>query len=119
MFEMISLLGFNVEFIKSLQVYGLLQNIIDSLKSDTTSTSIPALAPTTQPGTGVGKFSVPDTVLCRWNVRVGRTKVLKYKKTIFLCFIPFKEYSELQEKVFSRPAPSTLLLKMLQYLSDV
>jgi hypothetical protein len=85
-FEMISLLGFNVEFIMSLQVYGLLQNIINSSKSATTSTSIPALAPTTQPGTGVGKFSVPITVLWRWNVRVGRTKVLKYKKTYIFVF---------------------------------
>ena len=32
-FEMISLLGFNAEFIMSLQVYGLLQYIINSLKS--------------------------------------------------------------------------------------
>ncbi len=75
MFEMISLLGFNMEFIMSLQVYGLLQNIINSLKS---AISIPAVAPTTLPGTEVCKFY--RTVVCRRNLRVGCRKVFKYKK---------------------------------------
>jgi hypothetical protein len=51
--EMISLLGVNMEFIMSLQVYGWLQNIINSLKS---AISNAAAAPITLPSTEVGKF---------------------------------------------------------------
>jgi hypothetical protein len=53
-FEMMSLHGFNMKFIMSLQVYGLLQNIINFLKSSTSKAA--AVPSTTLPGTELGKL---------------------------------------------------------------